>query len=68
MYNWTANQISKNPFIVYKRKVKPSKRRIVAQVIANTLTIKKQYKRVPKEKEKELILSSAFEEPIMLHR
>jgi phytoene synthase len=62
MYNWTANQISKNPFIVYKRKVKPSKRRIIAQVIANTLTIKKQYKRVAKEKE--LILSSTFEKQL----
>lgn len=35
MYIWTARQIEKNPLIVYRRKVKPSKPRIVLQFLYN---------------------------------
>lgn len=34
MYRWTALQIRKDPFVVYERKVKPSKGRIVATALA----------------------------------
>lgn len=36
MYNWTARQIADDPFVVFTRKVKPSKARIVATVARNT--------------------------------
>lgn len=32
MYNWTADKIRRDPFIVYKKKVKPSKARIFLNV------------------------------------
>ena len=35
MYNWTASRIAEDPFIVYKRKVKPSRPRIVARILRN---------------------------------
>ncbi len=35
MYVWTAKQIEKNPMIVYSRKVKPPKPRIVLQFLYN---------------------------------
>lgn len=35
MYVWTARQIEKNPMIVYSRKVKPPKPRIVLQFLYN---------------------------------
>lgn len=35
MYNWTAERIRADPFVVYERKVKPSRRRIMARVLAN---------------------------------
>jgi len=35
MYIWTAQQIEKNPMIVYSRKVKPPKPRIVLQFLYN---------------------------------
>lgn len=38
MYNWTSDQIYKNPFIVFEKKVKPSALRIVWNVIKNTIT------------------------------
>jgi phytoene synthase len=34
MYRWTALQIRKDPFVVYERKVKPSKGRILAMAVA----------------------------------
>ena len=37
MYNWTAEQISRDPFIVYSRKVKPTKARIVSRIARNSL-------------------------------
>lgn len=39
MYNWTAAQIEKDPFIVYKQKVKPSKVRILLTIIKNSLNL-----------------------------
>lgn len=35
MYLWTARQIEKDPFIVYRKKVKPSKLRIILTLIRN---------------------------------
>jgi phytoene synthase len=37
MYNWTAGEIEKDPFIVYKKKVKPSTPKIVFNVFTNSL-------------------------------
>jgi phytoene synthase len=37
MYNWTARRIAKNPFVVFERKVKPSKLRIFLTVVKNAL-------------------------------
>lgn len=37
MYEWTARRIAENPFIVFKRKVKPTRPRIYRTVFANTL-------------------------------
>lgn len=37
MYKWTGKQIQKNPLIVFEKKVKPSKGRIVSRVIYNSL-------------------------------
>jgi phytoene synthase len=39
MYNWTAKQIAKNPFIVFEKKVKPSKTLIFAEIIKNMIFI-----------------------------
>jgi 15-cis-phytoene synthase len=35
MYTWTADQIKRNPAVVFEKKVKPAKRRIVLHVIKN---------------------------------
>ncbi len=35
MYNWTAAQIEADPFVVYRKKVKPSRGRIVRQIARN---------------------------------
>ncbi len=35
MYNWTARAIHRDPFVVYRRKVKPSKIRILAELALN---------------------------------
>lgn len=35
MYNWTAAQIESDPFVVYRRKVKPTRSRIVLRVLGN---------------------------------
>ncbi len=37
MYNWTARQIQRDPFVVFARKVKPKKARIVLQALWNGL-------------------------------
>ncbi|MFP4300736.1 MAG: squalene/phytoene synthase family protein, partial [Spirochaetaceae bacterium] len=39
MYNWTAATIATDPFVVYSRKVKPRRGRILAQVVRNALTL-----------------------------
>lgn len=39
MYNWTARRIEKDPFIVYKMKVKPSIPKIVTNVFSNSLRL-----------------------------
>ena len=39
MYNWTARVIQRDPFVVYTRKVKPSKGKIILAVIYNSLTV-----------------------------
>jgi phytoene synthase len=35
MYNWTASVIALDPFVVYSRKVKPSRARIVGRILRN---------------------------------
>ena len=37
MYNWTARRIEADPFVVFERKVKPKKARIVWQALWNGL-------------------------------
>ncbi len=37
MYNWTAREIERDPFVVYKKKVKPSTPKIVFNVFTNSL-------------------------------
>ena len=37
MYDWTALTIEKNPFVVYERKVKPKRSRIVLRGVGNLL-------------------------------
>jgi len=39
MYAWTARTIARNPWIIYTRKVKPSRWRIFLQILANTLSL-----------------------------
>jgi len=41
MYNWTANQIHKNPFIVYSKKVKPMIKQIITTTLLNIIDPKK---------------------------
>ncbi len=41
MYNWTAKRIFKNPLMVFERKVKPHKSRIILQILKNFLWIKR---------------------------
>ena len=38
MYRWTALTIKKNPFIIYQKKVKPTKPRILYAVLFNRIT------------------------------
>lgn len=40
MYSWTALKIKKNPFIIYEEKVKPSKLKIIVDIIKNIFWIK----------------------------
>lgn len=35
MYNWTGNQILKRPEVVFERKIKPSKTRVIGTVLKN---------------------------------
>ncbi len=37
MYVWTANEIQKNPLIIYEQKVKPSKARVLGRILVNTI-------------------------------
>lgn len=37
MYNWTAKEIEKDPFIVFQKKVKPRKKRIIRAVARRTI-------------------------------
>lgn len=37
MYGWTARRIARDPFIVYRRKVKPGRARILLTVLRNSL-------------------------------
>lgn len=39
MYKWTGEEIKKNPFIIYRKKVKPSKFRIIKTGIINSLQL-----------------------------
>ncbi len=39
MYKWTAQQIEKDPFVVYQRKVKPSIPKIVSNVLYNSIQL-----------------------------
>ena len=39
MYNWTAQQIENDPFIVYQRQVKPSSPRVVSNIFKNSLKL-----------------------------
>ncbi|MBN1801979.1 MAG: phytoene/squalene synthase family protein [Candidatus Lokiarchaeota archaeon] len=41
MYKWTALKIRENPFIVYDQRVKPSKRRIILEIIKNSIKIRR---------------------------
>ena len=39
MYNWTAHEIERDPFVVYKKKVKPSTSKIVFNVFSNSIVL-----------------------------
>jgi phytoene synthase len=41
MYNWTASQIYKNPFVVYNQKVKPMVKQIITTTLLNVIDPKK---------------------------
>jgi phytoene synthase len=41
MYNWTAEQIAEDPFVVFRRKVKPARPRIVARAARNAVAREK---------------------------
>ena len=66
MYKWTANQIREKPFVIYHKKVKPSIKKIVSQVVTNGLTIKKAYKAPIKEQKEKLTASSVFKGSIKI--
>ena len=40
MYKWTAQQIEKDPFVVYQRKIKPSIPKIVSNVLYNSIQLR----------------------------
>ncbi len=37
MYGWTGECISKDPLVVYKKKIKPSKSRIISKILTNVI-------------------------------
>jgi 15-cis-phytoene synthase len=37
MYNWTAREIRKDPFVVYEKKLKPRKRRVIKTAAKNSI-------------------------------
>jgi phytoene synthase len=37
MYNWTAKEIKKDPFIVYEKKIKPRKTKVIKTAAKNTI-------------------------------
>ena len=37
MYHWTASRIARDPFIVYRNKVKPRAGRVMSRIVRNTL-------------------------------
>jgi phytoene synthase len=39
MYNWTARMIRDDPFIIYTRKVKPSRMRILVNILGNAIRL-----------------------------
>lgn len=39
MYNWTAGEIAKDPFVVLEKKVKPSKFRVIRRALRNALHV-----------------------------
>jgi phytoene synthase len=39
MYNWTARRIEQDPLIVFQRQVKPSKDRILTQLLRNWIGV-----------------------------
>lgn len=41
MYNWTANQIHKNPFIIYNKQVKPMIKHIISTTLLNIIDPRK---------------------------
>jgi phytoene synthase len=43
MYAWTAQQIYKNPMIVFEKKVKPSKQRLIFTLLKNSLVLTFRY-------------------------
>ncbi len=38
MYSWTMKQIQKDPFLVFEKKLKPGKARILASIVKNLIT------------------------------
>lgn len=46
MYKWTAERISLDPYMVYERKLKPSKLRIMENGLLNVFHPKKRYEKV----------------------
>ncbi|MFZ0441911.1 MAG: phytoene/squalene synthase family protein [Methanobacterium sp.] len=40
MYKWTAREIERDPFIVYKKKVKPSTSKVILNVFSNSLGLR----------------------------
>ncbi|WP_028972852.1 phytoene/squalene synthase family protein [Spirochaeta cellobiosiphila] len=39
MYNWTARRMVKHPYLLYKGKIKPSKGRIILQILKNSIIL-----------------------------
>lgn len=39
MYSWTLDQIAQDPFIVYDKVVKPTKRQVLGKILQNSITL-----------------------------